>query len=210
MCLLWNMPIKVNIDMRNKLVGRITNHLKNYGYGILGGLIVILIIVLVGVHVKYHYDRVSWQNAKIIIITKQDFRLRVIDYKGNELLNVPCAIGKIPGNKKDKGDMKTPEGIFYLRDKQDSHAWKHNFNDGNGMIEGAYGPKFLRLDVPGQKGIGIHGTHIPESVGTRATEGCIRLENENIERLYDLVSIPCVVIIVPGDEDVIINQKDMK
>jgi len=196
--------------MRNKLVERITKLFTNYGYSILGGLIIALIVVIIGIHVCYRYDKESWQNANIIIITKQDFKLRVIDYKGVELLNVPCAIGKVPGNKQEKGDMKTPEGIFYLRDKQDSHAWKHNFNDGKGLIDGAYGPKFLRIDVPEHKGIGIHGTHIPESVGTRATEGCIRLENENIERLYDLVSIPCVVIIVPGDEDVIINQKDTK
>ena len=41
--------------------------------------------------------------------------------------------------------MKTPEGDFTIREINDSSAWKHDFKDGLGMIEGAYGPYFIRL-----------------------------------------------------------------
>ena len=67
-----------------------------------------------------------------------------------------------------------------------------------GEIAGAYGPHFIRLEVPGHKGIGIHGTHKPESIGTRDTEGCVRLNNNDIEELINYVSIGMVVVIIPS------------
>ena len=47
------------------------------------------------------------------------------------------------------------------------------------MIKGAYGPWFIRLKTP-WKGIGIHGTHDPDSIGKDITEGCIRLKNSDL------------------------------
>ena len=66
-----------------------------------------------------------------------------------------------------------------------------------GPIPDAYGPWFLRLDVPGFRDIGIHGTPFPESIGTRATEGCIRLRNEDILDLKPRIKLGTVVIILP-------------
>lgn len=51
---------------------------------------------------------------------------------------------------------------------------------------GGFGTRWLGLDVPW--GIyGIHGTNKPWSIGTRASSGCIRMFNENVEQLWDLV-----------------------
>ncbi len=44
---------------------------------------------------------------------------------------------------------------------------------------------------------GIHGTPFPESIGTRATEGCIRLRNEDITDLKGRVRVGTTVIILP-------------
>ena len=38
-------------------------------------------------------------------------------------------------------------------------------------------------------GIGIHGTHDPASIGTCASEGCIRLQNENLKKLKDYAKV---------------------
>ena len=51
--------------------------------------------------------------------------------------------------------------------------------------------------MPGFRDIGIHGTPFPESIGTRATEGCIRLRNEDILDLKQRVKVGTVVIILP-------------
>jgi lipoprotein-anchoring transpeptidase ErfK/SrfK len=46
-------------------------------------------------------------------------------------------------------------------------------------------------------GIGIHGTHNPASIGTLATEGCIRLKNEDLQELRRLVDVGTPVRILP-------------
>ena len=169
--------------------------------------LVLLIIGGMGLYIAYagHAHRQEMQrveNARIILISKQEMKLRLIDYRGNELLCAPVATGKNYGNKRKKGDMRTPEGVFQVSDIQDASGWMHDFGDGKGEISGAYGNHFIRLSVPGQKGIGIHGTHLPESIGTRASEGCIRMHNEDLERLVKLIYPPLVVVITPAKEDV--------
>lgn len=139
--------------------------------------------------------------ASIILINKEDMTLKLIDYKGKTLLSYGIACGKRYGNKTQRGDNKTPEGIFHISDIQDASSWKHDFGDGEGEIAGAYGPWFLRLEVPGHKGIGIHGTHKPESISTRDTEGCIRLRNEDLQELKQHAFIGMTVIVLPSLTD---------
>jgi len=57
------------------------------------------------------------------------------------------------------------------------------------------GRHVLKLDVPGYL---IHGTNQPYGVGMRVSHGCVRLYPENIELLYDLVSV--------GESVTIINE----
>lgn len=146
------------------------------------------------------------QHASILLISKQDMRLRLIDYKGRELFSASVATGKRAGNKRKRGDMRTPEGVFQVSDIQRSSDWKHDFGDGKGEITGAYGDYFIRLAVPGHKGIGIHGTHLPESIGTRASEGCIRLYNDDLQKLVELIYPPLTVVITPAASDEVENE----
>lgn len=44
-------------------------------------------------------------------------------------------------------------------------------------------------------GYGIHGTDHPESIGKAASHGCVRLRNEDIEKLYDMVPVGTPVYI---------------
>ena len=48
------------------------------------------------------------------------------------------------------------------------------------------GTRVLKLEMPGYL---IHGTNQPYGVGMRVSHGCVRLYPENIEYLYELVSI---------------------
>lgn len=143
------------------------------------------------------------EEASIVIVSKEDMSLLVYDYSGQLRFSAPIACGKGYGNKEEKGDMKTPEGIFHISEIVDSSTWKHDFNDGKGEIENAYGPYFIRLTVPNQKGIGIHGTCNPESIGYRETEGCIRLKNNDLITFVSLVKCGTVVVIVPSSMDVV-------
>lgn len=114
-------------------------------------------------------------SAKYLIhVHKSSYRLDVYQQGLEEAIcSFPIAVGKNPGDKQREGDNKTPT------------SW------GNAAAipvryEGAYGPWFLSLDT-GWVGIGIHGTHDPASIGTMASEGCIRLRNEDIRQLKEII-----------------------
>ena len=142
-------------------------------------------------------------EATFVVIDKQEMRLHVYDYKGKERMDCPVTTGFNYGNKRRVGDYRTPEGIFRIEEIMDASTWEHDFGDGLGSIKGAYGPLFFRLRTPGHKGIGIHGTHKPEMLGKRDSEGCIRLQNENLVKFRTLVRPGTVVIVLPGDGDVV-------
>lgn len=116
-------------------------------------------------------------------MSKGNFKLFVMDGK-NVTDSFDIAVGKNKGQKQKVGDNRTPEGMFKIIQIQNAGYWTHDFRDGKGEIKGAYGPWFIRLET-GWKGIGIHGTHDPASVGTNATEGCIRLRNDELSRLKE-------------------------
>jgi len=42
-------------------------------------------------------------------------------------------------------------------------------------------------DAVGKEGFGIHGTIAPDTIGKEMSHGCIRLVNENVERVYEML-----------------------
>lgn len=146
-------------------------------------------------------------EAALIVISKESMTLAVYDFRSRLLAAYPIACGRGIGNKEKPGDMKTPEGAFSVQQIQDARTWSHDFGDGKGTIKGAYGSHFIRLKTPGHSGIGIHGTHDPASIGTRATEGCIRLHNENLLDLVKHVYVGMPVIITTSEADSAVPYK---
>lgn len=139
-------------------------------------------------------------EAAFILIKKSDFKLYAVDAKGNIVAAYGCALGLKPGQKEKSGDMKTPDGVFPIDEILDASYWTHDFNDGKGEISGAYGPWFISLDTTELSGgrwsgIGIHGTHAPKSIGTRASEGCVRLNNADIVKLKQFARVGMKVVI---------------
>ncbi|MDD2961888.1 MAG: L,D-transpeptidase family protein [Muribaculaceae bacterium] len=150
----------------------------------------------------------TFKGKQFVIVSKQDMTLYLYDETGKILKKYPCACGKALGDKRKVGDMRTPEGIFKVAAIQDASTWTHDFKDGKGVIKGCYGSNFVRLTTPGHNGIGIHGTHDPKSIGTRATEGCIRLPNEAITEFAKLAYRGMPVIILTSDKDAAVNAKE--
>lgn len=140
-------------------------------------------------------------KAEHIVVSKQTMTLSLYDSDDLLICRFGIAAGKNYGNKQRSGDMKTPEGDFYIEQIQAAHTWGHDFGDGKGYIPNCYGNWFLRLKTPPHRGIGIHGTHDPASIGTRATEGCIRLENSDLDSLKQLVRVGMRVRIEPSSLD---------
>lgn len=144
----------------------------------------------------------SQDEAYRIIVVKSEFTLYL--YKGNNLeKSYPVAIGRSEGDKERVGDWKTPEGDFVISEIRNSSVWAHDFKDGKGKIRGAYGPWFFRLNTESTrtlsgktwKGIAIHGTHDESSVGTRASEGCVRVRNKDLEEFRNIMYVGMQVVI---------------
>ena len=134
-----------------------------------------------------------------IVVSKREMRLCVLSPSQDTLLATPVACGREYGNKRRIGDGRTPEGTFYVVSVERSSGWMHDFGDGQGLRAGAYGPLFVRLRVPGFRGIGIHGTCFPGSVGSRCSEGCVRVSNMALLQLTALIGRGCCCTILPDE-----------
>jgi len=122
-------------------------------------------------------------------------RYKLYLYQGRDVEKTyNVAVGKNPGDKERVGDNKTPVGTFTVQSIEDSRYWTYDFRDGKGAVRGAYGPWFIRLRT-GWRGIGIHGTHDPDSLGSMASEGCIRMHNSELEELRKFASSKMKVVI---------------
>ena len=97
-------------------------------------------------------------------------------------------------------DGKTPEGLFVIESKLMNPDW--NSRKLGEVIQAGdprnvLGTRWLGFKaMPKLEGYGIHGTRAPESIGRNMSDGCIRLLNENVEELFELVSRGTVVEII--------------
>ena len=147
--------------------------------------------------------------SHFIIVDKEAMELALFDKFGREELRYGIACSKNYGDKAKKGDSRTPEGFFSAEGIYDSTDWL--FTDDNGVTskkKGQFGPRFIRLLIPGTSQIGIHGTCAPWSIGHRTSHGCIRVTNENILELIKHVTIGMPVIISPSDRDQMVNEQE--
>lgn len=128
-------------------------------------------------------------NPPTIVVRKSDYVLELLTSEGVE--RFPVAIGSNPDgrDKEAPGDCRTPEGTFEIVSVEDSTDWEREG-------ERVYGPFFLRIGCPPWEGIGIHGTNEPETIGGKATRGCIRMRNEDLLRLVSLVGAGTKIVIL--------------
>lgn len=91
-------------------------------------------------------------------------------------------------------DNSTPVGKFKIVNKLENPTWYYA-----GAVvppespENILGTRWLGFD---HQGYGIHGTTMPESIGKQESAGCIRMLNEQVEELYDLIPVGTVVTVV--------------
>ncbi len=152
-------------------------------------------------------DKVRDRNKCFIVMSKKDYYLYVYEAQGKDTVliaryDVCFALKK--GNKQKQGDMRTPhctmKNPFSISQIADASSWSHDFGDGRGSIK-SYGDYFLRLVTPGHKGIGIHGsTNNRESVPGRASEGCIRLKDEDIRDLRKNYAFVGMKVVIKAEE----------
>lgn len=79
----------------------------------------------------------------------------------------------------------TPAGTFKISNKLVNPTW---FKTGAilppGSPENALGSRWMGFD---RTEYGIHGTIEPQTIGTQASQGCVRMLNADVEELYSMV-----------------------
>lgn len=113
------------------------------------------------------------ETKVFVYINLWNNRLYLKDEKGQTIAEFSIAAGA-----KD-----TPSPIGTFRIVQKSKNWG-----------GGFGSRWLGLNVTWGT-YGIHGTNRPESIGSFASHGCFRMNNRDIEKLYEKVAAGTTVII---------------
>jgi lipoprotein-anchoring transpeptidase ErfK/SrfK len=112
-----------------------------------------------------------------IVVSIPDRKLALIE-DGRVVKTYPVAVGA-PASP-------SPAGEFTI-----AHRIAHPTYYAPGVIippgeANPLGTRWLGLD---QRGYGIHGTNQPHSIGHRASHGCIRMRNHDMEELFELVQV---------------------
>ncbi|MDT8715985.1 L,D-transpeptidase family protein [Clostridium sp. 19966] len=118
----------------------------------------------------------SKNNSLSILVDLNDERLYLIDKSSNQILKrYSIASGK----------SSTPSPVG---------SWKVV---SMGKWGEGFGTRWIGINVPWGK-YGIHGTNRPNSIGSEASHGCIRMFNKDIEELYKYVTNGMPVAIYAG------------
>ncbi len=83
-------------------------------------------------------------------------------------------------------DNSTPVGMFTIVDKMIKPPWQ---KPGGGLImpddeNYELGARWMPIDL---KGYGIHGTNDESTIGRQITSGCVRMKNEEVIELFNIV-----------------------
>lgn len=99
----------------------------------------------------------------------------------------PVGVGKIV--------TPTPQGYFKVVEKIVNPTWTDPANTSVSIASGPNNPLGYRwIGIGGN--YGIHGTNRPDSVGHYVSNGCIRMVEANVEKVFDMVNVGTEVQLV--------------
>lgn len=96
------------------------------------------------------------------------------------------------GRKVEWPDWTPPAAM--IKRRPELAQWRDGMPGGEGNPLGSRA--IYLFTKKGDTGFRIHGTIEPQSIGTAASSGCIRMLNEEVEELFDAVKIGTKVIVL--------------
>ncbi|WP_414635130.1 L,D-transpeptidase [Bacillus sp. NTK071] len=95
----------------------------------------------------------------------------------------------------------TPEGTFMIIVKAENPYYRKK-NIAGGTKENPLGTRWIGFDAKNTDGriYGLHGTNRPDSIGQYTTAGCVRLQNNEIEDLFNEVPIGTRILITSSSD----------
>lgn len=87
-------------------------------------------------------------------------------------------------------ESPSPTGEFRVVNRLENPTY---YKPGVVMPPGEFNPLGPRWIGLSKKSFGIHGTNEPESIGQAASHGCIRMRNDEVKELFEMVRVGDVV-----------------
>jgi len=117
----------------------------------------------------------SEPQGRRIVINIPDRKLALME--GDRVIKIyPVAVGS--------GVSPSPRGNYTIANRIPQPTY---YAPGKVILPGPANPLGTRWLGLSLKGFGIHGTNEPRSIGKRASHGCIRMRNADVEELFELV-----------------------
>ena len=141
-------------------------------------------------------------SIDIIVVNKSERILYVV--KNDKIIKkYEIALGLNPaGHKKKEGDKKTPEGYYFIDGKNSNskyflslHTSYPNFHDKQVASKNNLDPG-KHIAIHGLPSTSILSQHL-YSKGPDWTDGCIALNNSDMQELWDLIEEGTQIIIKP-------------
>lgn len=137
-----------------------------------------------------HLPRSAAPTVSHLVLKLSERTLYLYDNQ-TELRRFSVAVGRT--------NWETPTGQFTIFQMLEDPAWENPLT-GQVVPPGGNNPlgqRWIGFWSDGTNAIGFHGTPHEESIGQAVSHGCVRLRNQDVMALYDLVAIGTPVYVMP-------------
>ncbi|MBN2411333.1 L,D-transpeptidase family protein [candidate division KSB1 bacterium] len=130
--------------------------------------------------------------------SQQFFVMRIVDSSCQVITHFTCSTGKVSGDKNEVGDLKTPEGVYFIRSEKETGTLAPVYGAGAYVLD--YPNGFDQIYKKNGYGIWIHGTNEPDRIkNSNDTKGCIVLVNEDFKELKKYVKLNITPVLIVNE-----------
>lgn len=137
-----------------------------------------------------------------IVVMKSKRELITFHHK-QKVKKYVISLGEVPiGKKQMEGDMKTPEGLYFINGRDSNSHYHKNLAISYPNTEDSTYAASLGVSAGGE--IKIHGypnnhrgSQIKHFQNTDWTVGCIAVNDREVDELYTWVEVNCPILILP-------------
>jgi murein L,D-transpeptidase YafK len=137
-------------------------------------------------------------GAYAILVDKSSSTVGIYQKRGEDVIKVASyrtSTGQAEGDKQVEGDLKTPEGVYYLVRIREDRQLLSKY--GVRAFDLNYPNQFDKIDSKTGHGIWLHGTDEPERLELpRTSEGCVVVSNEDLKEISDYITLYRTPIII--------------
>ena len=172
----------------------------------------VMFLAIIGVIAVAVWVWVGWRKAPYSklpegvkvdsLVVLKSARTMMAYAQGKHVRTYYIALGQQPiGHKEVEGDMKTPEGIYSINDRNPNSAYHKNLGISYPNDADLAHAQSLGKSAGGD--IKIHG--LKNGMGSIGrlhrqqdwTHGCIAVTNEEMDELYESVEIGATIVLMP-------------